>query len=131
MRRLISAKTAGIIVLLLLLGLLILHIFILMGIISFDLVWGGNIETRAAMINLEVVALITTSLFLLITIYQIKFLYKKIHSRLINIAIWIMFVYFTLNIIGNLAANTGAERMIFTPATILLSLFPLRLALAK
>jgi hypothetical protein len=131
MIKIVSAKTAGTVILILLAGLLILHIFILAGILSFDLVWGGNIEFKSDMIKLELVALITTLLFLMTTTYKLKYLRKEMNSNIINIGIWIMFIYFTLNIVGNLVAKTGGERMIFTPVSILLSLFSLRLALEK
>jgi hypothetical protein len=131
MKKLLSARTAGIVVILLLLGLLILHAFVLAGVISFNLVWGGNIEYRQDMIKLEIFALITTLLFLLITFYKLALLSKKRNSKLINLAVWIMFVYFTLNIITNIAAKTGAERHLFIPVSIVLALFSFRLNLEK
>lgn len=131
MKELISARSAGIIVIILLVGLLILHTFILAGIISFKIVWGGNIEYKQDMIKLEIVALITTFLFLVVTLIKLKLLKKNLKSRLSNLSVWIMFIYFTLNIIGNILAKTGAERQIFIPISIILALFSLRLALEK
>lgn len=131
MKNLISASAAGTVVLILLAGLLLLHIFILAGVISFDLVWGGNIEYKHEMIRLEIFALVTTVLFILITSYKLKYLKYKRNSKLINLGIWIMFIYFTLNIVGNILAKTGAERQIFIPVSILLSLFSFRLVLEK
>lgn len=131
MKKLISVKVAGMVILVLLSGLLLLHVFILAGIISFDLVWGGNIEYKYEMIRLEIVALITTILFMIVTIYKLKFLKQKKNSKLINIGAWIMFSYFTLNVVGNILAKTGAERQIFIPISILLSVFSFRMALKK
>ena len=42
-----------------------------------------------------------------------------------------MFAYFLLNIAGNLASSSGAERAIFTPLSVVLAALVLRLAWEK
>jgi ABC-type transport system involved in cytochrome bd biosynthesis fused ATPase/permease subunit len=55
----------------------------------------------------------------------------RISLAVIKGVLWIMFVMFFLNTIGNLFSNNDLEKTIFTPITVLLSLGCLRLAINK
>lgn len=131
MKMIISAKTAGTSILILLAGLLLLHIFILAGIVSFELVWGGNISDKNEMISLEIFALLTTFLFGVITLLKLKNITKGKQSRIINMGVWIMFAYFTVNIIGNFLARSNEERLIFIPVSIILAILSFSLAITR
>ena len=53
------------------------------------------------------------------------------YKIILNLFIWILFLLFILNKIGNLFANSLYEKKIFTPITIALSLLISRIAIEK
>jgi len=132
MKKLIPLKTAGNIVLILFGLLLIFHILILLQALPSDMVWGGMAaEESADPVILETVALIITLLFMFIIAAKTGY-FRKIRSGIvINIGVWIIFIYLLLNTLGNLASDVKVENFIFAPLTIIMALLTLRLAIEK
>jgi hypothetical protein len=132
MKKLISVNLAGKILIIALILLLVFHVLVITGILPSSMVWGGQIEGSAPdIITLELIAIVVSLLFLVIVIAKIKAINSKGLRILINISLWFMFVYFTLNILGNITSLDTAEKMIFTPLSIIMALCALRLALEK
>jgi membrane protein DedA with SNARE-associated domain len=52
-------------------------------------------------------------------------------GRAVSIAMWLVFGYFVLNVIGNLTSQSHVEKMIFTPVAIVISVLAFRLAIEK
>jgi hypothetical protein len=130
MKKLISAKLAGKIMLVLMSALIIFHLLILFKIIPSDIVWGGKIEnSETGLVFTELISLIITLIFMIIIAAKIKNPLK--YKKLINIEVWIIFIYFVLNIFGNLASESPIEKLIFIPLTLILSFLALRLAIEK
>ena len=132
MKKLISAKLAGNI-LLFSLGLLFLfHSLVLLKVIPADIVWGGQIKgVPANLVMLETVALVVAALFLLIVAARTGYLQAGKLSALVNIGVWLIFAYLLLNTLGNLASGISFEKLVFAPITIILALCALRLAIEK
>ena len=131
MKKLVSFKLAGNILITLLLLLIIIHILIMLRVIPYDFVWGGQIKDEASLVKFEVFALVTSFLFLAIILLKINHLKFMKFRKIINIAVWIMFVYFLLNTVLNFASGVSLEKLIFTPVTIIMSLLIFRLAIEK
>ena len=132
MKKLISARLAGNI-LLVALGLLALfHILVLLGVIPADIVWGGMVQgVPSNLVTLETVALLLTLLFILIIAAKTGYVQAGRLSSAVNIGVWLIFAYLLLNTLGNLASGVSFEKLIFAPITILLALCAFRLALEK
>jgi len=132
MKKLISAKLAGNI-LLFSLGLLFLfHILVLLKVIPAEILWGGQIKgVPANLIPLETVALVVTTVFILIVAAKTGYLQAGKLSVIINVGLWLIFAYLLLNTLGNLASGISAEKLLFAPITIILALCALRLAMEK
>ncbi len=132
MKKLISAKLAGNI-LLFSLGLLFLfHILVLLKVIPADIVWGGQIRgVPANLVTLETIALLVTALFILIVAAKTGYLQTGKLSGAINVGLWLIFAYLLLNTLGNLASGISLEKLLFAPITIILALCALRLAIEK
>ena len=132
MRDIISTKTAAKIMLALL-GLLVLfHVLVIIGVIPPGIVWGGRADDSTdRLIILETFGVIITIIMALIVGIKAGYLIMPRLMRAASIATWIVFGYFILNIIGNLAAQTSTEKIVFTPIAVILALLALRLALAK
>jgi hypothetical protein len=132
MKKLISAKLAGNI-LLFSLGLLFLfHVLVLLKIIPADIVWGGQIKgVPANLVTLETVALLVTAVFILIVATKVGYVQAGKLSGAINVGIWLIIAYLLLNTLGNLASGISFEKLLFAPITIILALCALRLAIEK
>ena len=111
--------------------LLIFHFMIISGIIPFDIVWGGRLESRDQMIQFEMVSIVLNAIMLLIVAIKAEIIKLKISPKFLKISFWIMFGLFALNTVGNLFSNNQFEQIVFTPITLIMSLFCLRLAMSN
>ena len=118
-------------VLILLCAFVVFHLLILTQIIPFDIVWGGKLKDLAQMRRFELIS-IAVNIFMAVII-AIKGNYIKIKApiKIINMVIWLFVVLFAFNTIGNLFASTLMEKVLFTPATVILALFCYRIAIEK
>lgn len=108
---------------------LIFHILVMTEVIPFGIVMGGRLKDSDQMLRLESIALIINLAMLFIVFSRADFFKINIHPKIITIGFWIMFTVFFLNSIGNILSNNVFEKTVFTPLTILLCLFSLRLAM--
>jgi hypothetical protein len=100
-----------------------------LGIIPFEIVWGGRLTDSAQMIQFEIVS-ITLNLVMLVTVaIRSEHLNVNINKKIITVALWIMVGLFLLNTIGNLLSSNALEKILFTPLTILLAILSWRLAI--
>lgn len=132
MKKLISAKLAGNI-LLAALGLLAgFHLLVLFKVIPAEIIWGGQIQgVPANLITLETVALLVTLLFILIIAAKTGYIHADKLSGIVNIGVWLIFAYLLLNTLGNLASGVSFEKLVFAPITIILAFCALRLAIER
>ncbi len=132
MKKLISIRLAGNIILTILSLLIVMHLLILIKILPSDFVWGGQVDNmQSNLFILEIIAVAVTLIFIFFTAVKTDYIKIVKLKILINIGTWLMFIYFILNIIGNLTSAVTLEKMIFTPVTIILALLTLRLAIEK
>ena len=117
-------------------GLLILfHLSILIGIIFFDFaptdfLWGGQMNSVEQLFKFEIVSLLALSLFFFLVLIRSKRLNLPKLKSVAHVAMWVLFVIFSLNTIGNLLAKTNFEKL-FAIVTGLLAFLLLRIALEK
>jgi hypothetical protein len=96
---------------------------------SLEIVWGGRLKSKEEMIPFEITSIALNSVMLGIVAMQAGLLKVNVKPSVLKIAFWCMFVLFTINTIGNIFSNNELEKLIFTPLTLLLSVFSLRLAI--
>lgn len=109
----------------------VLHLLILFRVIPFQMVWGGRVKDTAQMITFESISLFFNLAILAVVATDAKILNLRISQKVLQIAYWSMFVLFLLNTAGNLLSSNEVEKYLFTPVTLLLSLFSLRMAISK
>jgi hypothetical protein len=132
MKKLISAKLAGNILLAAIGLLFIFHILVLLKVIPADIVWGGRIQgVPSNLFTLETVSLLVTLLFMLIIAAKIGYIQAGKLSGAVNIGVWLILAYLILNTLGNLASGVSFESLIAAPITIILALCAFRLAIEK
>lgn len=110
---------------------IVFHGLVLVKIVPYKIVWGSRLKTDADMYKFEVVSLILNLFFLVIILLKMKIIGFDFPENVLNYIIWGMAALFLLNTIGNLLSKNSLEKKIFTPITILLTIFSLMLALAK
>ena len=131
MRKLISERLAINAMLVLLTLIVLFHVLVLTGIIPFTIIGGGRITTRAEMVRLEVPALLINLVMLLVVAARAGLVKWRINPTLFRVVFWVLFAVFLLNTLGNLLSTNTLEKLVFTPLTMLLALFSLRLAMSR
>ena len=130
MKKLISARLAGNILLAALGLLFVFHVLVLLGVLPAEIVWGGMIQGgQTNLIALETVALVMTLLFMLIVAARIGYIQVGRLSGAVKAGVWLIFIFLLLNTLGNLASGVSFENLIAAPITIILALCALRLAI--
>ncbi len=133
MKQIVSFKQA-IQISIMLFGLLILfHLSIVIGIVIFDFVpvdflWGGRMATREQLLGFEIISLLLMTLCLFIVLLKSEKVKLPKLMRAVKIALWILFILFLLNTIGNIFAKTTFEKL-FSIITATIAILSLRLAL--
>jgi hypothetical protein len=135
MEKIVSFKLATQISLLIF-GLFVLfHLSIILGIVIFDFVpvdflWGGRMETKEQLFVFEIISLLIMSLCFFTVLIRSEKVKLQGLMRASVIALWILFILFMLNTIGNIFAKTAFEKFLGIPTGIL-AILCLRLALEK
>ncbi len=132
MKKFISAKLAGNILLAALGVLFIFHILVILGLIPADIVWGGQVkDAQANLVLLETIALLVTLLFIFIVAVKTGYIKMDRLRGVINAGIWLIFIFMILNTLGNIASAASFENLVFAPITVILALCAFRLAVEK
>ena len=111
--------------------MILFHLLVLFSVIPYDMVWGGRLESRQQMLRFESVSILLNLGMLVITGIKAGMIKWRVRAVFITILLWIMFVLFALNTLGNLMSVSLLEKAIFTPFTAILALSCLILALDK
>ena len=131
MKKFLSVKLSGIILISFLTAMVAFHLLVLLGVVSSDIVWGGQIENQNSLTILELFSIFLTLIFIFIVAIKAGFIKNPSLKNVGKYGIWIIMVYFVLNTFGNLMAASFIEKLIFTPLTILSALIAYRLTKEK
>ena len=131
MKKIISESNAAIALLAILIALVIFHFFVMIDIIPYQMIWGGRIENKRQLIKIELISIIVNLIMILVIMIKKRLIRFSINPRYLQLVLWIMFVFFLLNTLGNMLSLNQVEKILFAPLTFLLSFFTLRLAISK
>ena len=132
MKKLISAKSAGNILLTLLILLSLFHILVLLNLLPSDIVWGGRAaDSPDDMLIFEILGLLLTLLFIFSVVLKLGYIQAKKLNTIMKNGPWVICIWFALNTVTNLLALNSLEQMIFAPLALIMSLCALRLAVEK
>lgn len=109
-------------------GIIIFHFLVIAGIIPFNIAWGGNLSGKSQLYTMEAISIAINTLMLFIILIYCGAIKININRNVIIGAVWVMFGLFMLNTLGNLMAKNRLETYIFTPLTLILSIFCFRIA---
>ena len=107
MKRLISTKLAGRIMLVILSLMALLHLLILLKVIPADFVWGGRLGEPSNIIAMELVALVITLLFAVTVLARRGYIFQGRAGRTVRVGMWLICAYFAFNTFTNLASSSG------------------------
>ncbi len=102
--------------------LLIFHFLIFTEQIPFDKVWAGRFNSVEEMKSLEAFSMLINAFMISVLFIKHKLLERGKRNRVIDILIWIFVVFFTMNTIGNLFAQSMLELMLGSFLTLLSSI---------
>ncbi len=98
--------------------LMILHVLVLSGIIPYNQVWGGKLESAEEMKVFETTSILITLGMLIVFISKRSQLKKNKNGRGLNYLIWGIAVSFLLGTFGNLMAENVWEIVIGTTVSL-------------
>ena len=126
-----SLKRAANIILVVLLCALIFHALILVGLIPFNIVWGGRLESVSQMYVFEAVSLVINLAIMLVVGMKAGYINPYLNGKIINAILWFLVALFLLNTVGNMVSMSALEAVIFTPLTLLSALLFYRMAIEQ
>jgi hypothetical protein len=88
----------------------VFHLCITAKLIPYATVWGGRLKNDRDMYTFEIVSILVNLVLILVLLAKGRYLNFTINGRIISIVLWIFFVIFILNTIGNLFATTVFEK---------------------
>jgi hypothetical protein len=132
MKKLIGAKSAGVILLISMILLAVFHALVMLKVLPSDIVWGGQINDPSVnIITLELIALAVTLVFSAVIILKLSYLKSGKSAVIINICLLIIFAYLIFNTIANIVSAVSVENFIFASVAFIQALLSLRLAIEK
>ncbi|MFZ1806152.1 MAG: hypothetical protein WAU36_02965 [Cyclobacteriaceae bacterium] len=135
MRSIISYRNALRITLIIAGLLVVFHLSIIMGMLLFDFapvayLWGGRMETPSQLLQFEIVSLLVALLFFVLVLIKSGRINLPALKGFAHVTMWLFFVLFLLNTVGNVIAKTTFEKS-FALVTGLLAFLLLRIAIEK
>lgn len=131
MKNLLTAEQAGTILLVIFSLVIVFHIVALIGFVPTNMVWGGRLETREELVVFELLSLVIVMLAILVVCIRLGYIQWPRLMPVAKVAMWVIFVLFVLNTIGNALAVTDLERYGAGVVTLLLSFLSWRVAVEK
>jgi hypothetical protein len=130
MESLFDTGLVGNILLALLSLLIVFHLLIIADIIPHSIVWAGKINSRVQLVRMESISLVVLVLAIFLVALRLEYLTFLKYPAVANGGMWVLFVFFLLNTLGNLTAKSPIEKYGFGSLTLLMSLGCLVLAVS-
>lgn len=90
---------------------IIFHLGIITKLIPYEIAWGGRLKNDRDMYVFESVSIGIILILIFILLLKGKYLRLELNERSLNFILWIYFVIFVLNTLGNLLAKTNFEKL--------------------
>lgn len=115
----------------LLIVVIVYHVLIITGVIPYEATWGGKLKTKEEMYRFEAISISMNLLIFLVVAIKGGYVKAIRPGKLITLLLWVFAVLFALNTLGNILSENSLETIIFTPITLLFSLFCYRMAVER
>jgi len=94
----------------LIIAVILFHICIIFKIIPYNIAWGGRLKNDAEMYVFEIISILINIFLSIVLLMKGDIVRFRFSDKVINVILWIFFVIFILNTIGNLFAQTFFEK---------------------
>jgi len=98
-------------------AVILFHMCIVLKLIPYEITWGGRLKNDSEMYVFEGVSILINLFLCFVLLIKGNYLSEIIPMKIVTITLWIFFVLFALNTVGNILAKTNFERF-FTPLTL-------------
>ena len=102
--------------------ILILHFLILTEQIPYDKVWAGKLNSVEEMKSFETISILLNVFISFVLFIKYKQLEREVRNKVIDILIWVFVVFFALNTLGNLFAQSMVELILGSLLTLISSI---------
>lgn len=109
---------------------IIFHLGILLRFIPYGIAWGGRLKNDQDMYIFECVSIGVILILIFTLLLKGKYLKPQVNNRILNFILWIYFVIFVLNTLGNVLAKTNFEK-IFSIVTLISAILIWKIIRAK
>lgn len=122
-------KTTALTVMLLITELLLIfHLSIVFGLIPYDQVWAGRLTSIEEMYQFETVSILINVFILIVLFIKRRMLKQQKQNKWIDYLLKAFGVFFAINTIGNLFAESKIELILGTAVTLTLSILFFRVS---
>lgn len=90
--------------------IVLFHLCILFKVIPYDITWGGRLTNDTEMYTFEIISISIITLLCGTLLMRGGYVKQFVSQRFTSIVLWIFFVLFALNTVGNLLAATLFEK---------------------
>jgi hypothetical protein len=91
-------------------AIILFHLCIITKIIPYNITWGGRLQNDNEMYVFEIISILINLFLCWILLMKGNHVKYRFPYKLVNIILWIFFVIFVLNTIGNVLAKTFFEK---------------------
>lgn len=104
-----------------LLIVVIFHLCIIAKIIPYEMTWGGKLNSEQEMYVFECISIFIILFLGFVLLMKGGYIKSYFRQSVINIILWIFFIFFVFNTIGNMFAKTSFEKS-FTVVTLIFAI---------
>ena len=94
----------------LLIAVITFHLLVISKIIPYSIAWGGRIKNDEEMYVFEAISILINLFMVFVLLMKGGYIRSRFKEKNINIILWIFFIIFVLNTVGNLLARTTIEK---------------------
>ena len=123
-----SVEFIGLLLMMIFGVLIVFHLLVISGVIPYDIVWAGKIQSPTELLRMETVSLILLGLSTAMVALKIRLININIPQLVIDVGMWVLLALFVLNTIGNFLAESPVEKYGFSILTIIISYLLFKLA---
>ncbi len=89
---------------------IVFHLWVIVGIIPFDKVWGGRLKSLSEMYKFEGLSILVNASFIGLVGMKVGIFRSLIKESVLDKVLWFIMLLFLLNTMGNLLAKTWMEK---------------------
>jgi membrane protease YdiL (CAAX protease family) len=117
----VRQKKAAKVLLAMLSIVIFLHLLIILKIVPYAIAWGGRLQNDEQMYMFETVSILINLILICILLIKGRYVRLQFNKKILNLVLWIFFMLFILNTVGNLFAQSNFEKL-FAVVTLTLAI---------